>query len=90
MAVSLQTKYPVRPITTNIPRSHRPSLLHVRITCSATTTTKSQPNREKLVVEKRSVSPPLANETTLQSTWTHRLWVAAGCTTVFASLAKSL
>ncbi|ESQ54566.1 hypothetical protein EUTSA_v10027264mg [Eutrema salsugineum] len=89
MAVSLQTKYPLRPIT-NVPRSHRSSLLRVRVTCSATTTTKPQPNLEKLVVEKRFVNPPLVNDPSLQSTWTHRLWVAAGCTTVFASLAKSI
>ncbi|CAN6915158.1 unnamed protein product [Brassica oleracea var. botrytis] len=92
MAVSFQTKYPLRPIT-NVPRTHRPSFLHVRVTCSATTTTttKTQPNREKkLVVEKRFVSPPLSNDPTLQSTWTHRLWVAAGCTTLLASLAKSI
>ncbi|CAD5329187.1 unnamed protein product [Arabidopsis thaliana] len=117
MAVSLPTKYPLRPIT-NIPRSHRPSLLRVRVTCSVTTTkpqpnreklvveqrivnlplsndqtlqsTKPRPNREKLVVEQRLVSPPLSNDPTLKSTWTHRLWVAAGCTTLFVSLAKSV
>ncbi|KAJ4871066.1 hypothetical protein Rs2_47304 [Raphanus sativus] len=89
MAVSFQTKYPLRPITNNISRTQRPSLLHVRVTCSATTTTKPQTNREKLVVEKRFVSP-LSNDPTLQSTWSHRLWVAAGCTTLVVSLAKSI
>ncbi|ESQ54568.1 hypothetical protein EUTSA_v10026787mg [Eutrema salsugineum] len=87
MAVTLQTKYPISPITNNIPRTHRPSLLRLRVTCSVTTTTKSQPNREKLVVV---INPTLSNDPTLQSTWTHRLWVSAGCTTVFASFAKSI
>ncbi|XP_010448181.1 PREDICTED: fatty acid desaturase 4, chloroplastic-like [Camelina sativa] len=116
MAVSLQAKYPLRPIT-NIPRSRRPSLLRVRVvTCSVTTTTKPQPNHEKLVVERhivkpplssdpsllsnkpqpklvveqRLANPPLSNDPTLKSTWNHRLWVAAGCTTLFVSLAKSV
>ncbi|KAL1213266.1 Fatty acid desaturase 4-like 1 [Cardamine amara subsp. amara] len=35
-------------------------------------------------------NPPFSNDPSLQSTWTHRLWVAAGSTTVFASLAKSV
>ncbi|KFK24390.1 hypothetical protein AALP_AAs66006U000200 [Arabis alpina] len=76
MAVPLQSN--------NIPTNHRPSLL--RVTCLITTTTKSHPNRVKLVV----VNPPQSNDPTLQSTWTHRFWVAAGCTTVFASFAKSI
>ncbi|AEC07369.1 unnamed protein product [Arabidopsis thaliana] len=85
MATSLQTKYTLNPITNNIPRSHRPSFLRV------TSTTNSQPNHEmKLVVEQRLVNPPLSNDPTLQSTWTHRLWVAAGCTTVFVSFSKSI
>ncbi|KAF3571475.1 hypothetical protein F2Q69_00060380 [Brassica cretica] len=36
------------------------------------------------------MSPPLSNDPSLQSTWTHRLWVAAGCTTLCASLSKSI
>ncbi|KAJ4880425.1 hypothetical protein Rs2_37480 [Raphanus sativus] len=91
MAVPLQTKYTLSPITNNIPRSHRPSLLRVRVTCSLTPGKKShRPNHEKLVLEKRLVNPPPSDDPTLQSTWTHRLWVAAGCTTVFASFAKSV
>ncbi|ESQ54567.1 hypothetical protein EUTSA_v10025879mg [Eutrema salsugineum] len=88
MAVTLQTKYPISPITNSIPRTHRPpSLLRLRVSCSVTpATTKTQPNREKLV----AVNPHLTNDPTLQSTWTHRLWVSAGCTTVFASFAKSI
>ncbi|CAH2077821.1 unnamed protein product [Thlaspi arvense] len=91
MAVSLQTKYSLSSTTDNIPRSHRPSLLRVRVTCSVTnTTTNSNPHREKLVVGKHLVNPPLSNDPTLQSTWTHRFWVAAGCTSVFVSFAKSI
>ena len=90
MAVLLQTKYTLSPITNNIPRSHRPSLLRARVTCSLTPAKKSHPNREKLVLEKRLVNPPPSNDPTLQSTLTHRLWVGAGCTTVFASFAKSI
>ncbi|KAF3573073.1 hypothetical protein F2Q69_00060378 [Brassica cretica] len=90
MGVLLQTKYTLSTITNNIPRSHRPSLLRARVTCSLTPAKKSHPNREKLVLEKRLVNPPPSNDPTLQSTLTHRLWVGAGCTTVFASFAKSI
>ncbi|XP_010430256.1 PREDICTED: fatty acid desaturase 4-like 1, chloroplastic [Camelina sativa] len=88
MAVSFQIKNPLRPIT-NISRSYGPS--RVITTCSVTTTN-PQPNLERLVVKQRLVNPPLSkdNDQTLQSTWNHRLWVAAGCTTVFASFAKSI
>ncbi|CAA7025310.1 unnamed protein product [Microthlaspi erraticum] len=91
MALHLQTKYPISPITDNIPRNQRPtSLLPIRVACSVTNTNNFHPNREKIVVEKRLVNPPLSNDPTLQSTCTHRLWVAAGCTTVFASFTKSI
>lgn len=36
------------------------------------------------------MNPLFPNDPTLQSTWTHRLWVAAGSTTVFASLTKCI
>ncbi|XP_010429223.1 PREDICTED: fatty acid desaturase 4-like 2, chloroplastic [Camelina sativa] len=93
MSTPLQTKYTLSPITNNIPRtrSHRPWLLHIRVTCLLTPTTNSQPTHEtKLVVKQRLVNPALSTDPNLQSTWTHRLWVAAGCTTVFASFAKSI
>ncbi|CAN8326074.1 unnamed protein product [Cochlearia groenlandica] len=84
MASQLQTK-PTLSHITNI--SHRPNLLRLRVTCSVTTTTtKSRPNRENLVLV---VNPPMSKDSYLHSTWTHRLWVAAGCTTVFVSFAKS-
>ncbi|CAH2077822.1 unnamed protein product [Thlaspi arvense] len=88
MAVQLRTKYTIIPITNNTPRSHRPSLSRLRAICSVNSTAaKPRPNREKLVVV---VNPLLSNDPTLQSTWTHRFWVSAGCTSVFASLAKSV
>ena len=34
--------------------------------------------------------PPSSNDPSLQSTWSHRAWVAAGCTTVLVSLAKCI
>ncbi|VVB11392.1 unnamed protein product [Arabis nemorensis] len=84
MAVPLQAKCTPSPITNNIPTNHHPSIL--RVTCLITTTTTSHPNSVKLVV----VNPPLSSDPTLQSTWTHRFWVATGCTTVLVSFAKSI
>lgn len=73
---------------------------------TTTTTTKREPKSkpETLIIEPRladqptlvkpvssgSTSPPLVNDPSLQSTWTHRAWVASGCTTVLISLAKSI
>ncbi|GFP79163.1 fatty acid desaturase 4 chloroplastic, partial [Phtheirospermum japonicum] len=34
--------------------------------------------------------PPQLNDPTLKSDWSHRAWVAGGCTTVLISLAKSV
>ncbi|OMP04449.1 Kua-ubiquitin conjugating enzyme hybrid, localization [Corchorus olitorius] len=75
-----------------------------RVTCSATTT-KSRSSQNQLLIEPRLVSspdlvtpnnivsnsgPPLPNDPTLQSTWSHRAWVASGCTTLLMSLAKAI
>ncbi|KAJ4873134.1 hypothetical protein Rs2_45193 [Raphanus sativus] len=79
--VPLQTKHTLGRITNNMSTSHRPSLLRVRVTCSVTTTTKSRPNRQNLA----AVNPPLSSDTALRSTWSNRLWVSAGCTTVGGS-----
>ncbi|KAJ4981292.1 hypothetical protein NE237_032129 [Protea cynaroides] len=61
---------------------HRAHLAHpsvtTRIRCTATTTTKP-------LVRTRSPS----SDPDLQSTWTHRAWVATGCTSVLVSLTKS-
>ncbi|XP_010533383.1 PREDICTED: fatty acid desaturase 4, chloroplastic-like [Tarenaya hassleriana] len=77
--------------------SVRPWRLHARVlTCSVTT--KPRPFGDGLVAEPRLLSPPnpteLApprlNDPSLKSTWPHRLWVAAGSTTVLVSAAKSI
>ncbi|GFP79162.1 fatty acid desaturase 4 chloroplastic [Phtheirospermum japonicum] len=36
------------------------------------------------------IRPPQLNDPTLKSDWSHRAWVAGGCTTVLISLAKSV
>ncbi|KAL5730840.1 palmitoyl-[glycerolipid] 3-(E)-desaturase [Ranunculus cassubicifolius] len=38
----------------------------------------------------RKPRPPSASDPDLQSTWTHRAWVASGCTSVLVALAKSI
>ncbi|KAM2960940.1 hypothetical protein FF1_030573 [Malus domestica] len=37
-----------------------------------------------------TIRPPRPNDPSLLSTWSHRTWVASGCTTVLVSLAKSI
>ncbi|PIA27483.1 hypothetical protein AQUCO_07700035v1 [Aquilegia coerulea] len=71
------------------------------VNCAATTTTR-RPKTNQVVLEEVQVintpspqlnsgrSPIIDDESTLQSTWTHRAWVASGCTSVFVSLAKSI
>ncbi|KAK4850373.1 hypothetical protein QYF36_006199 [Acer negundo] len=44
-------------------------------------------NREVLPA---STTSPLLNDPSVLSSWSHRLWVAIGCTTVLISLAKSM
>ncbi|KDP39104.1 hypothetical protein JCGZ_00861 [Jatropha curcas] len=60
-------------------------------TSSSTTTSKSKPTQ--LAIEPRlvnSIAPPIMNDPSLQSTWSHRIWLATGCTTVLISLAKAI
>ncbi|KAI8009522.1 hypothetical protein LOK49_LG06G00527 [Camellia lanceoleosa] len=65
-----------------------PSRVHCSTT-TTTTTTKPKHSPAKLVIEpSRLQSPPIFNDPSLQSTWSHRAWVACGCTTVLVSLAK--
>lgn len=72
-------------------------------TTTTVTTVKSRPTNQSpdplkdkpLVVNTPTVftttkSPPLLNDPSLQSTWSHRAWVAAGCATVLVSVAKSV
>ncbi|KAF5181562.1 Fatty acid desaturase 4 protein [Thalictrum thalictroides] len=68
--------------------------------CAVTTTT-NRPETNRVVLEEAQLinksRDPLLNsgrslisdDPSLQSTWTHRAWVASGCTSVFVCLAKS-
>ncbi|KAJ9153764.1 hypothetical protein P3X46_027172 [Hevea brasiliensis] len=82
---------------THVPNYHHLCLRRLVI-CSATTT-KSKTKPAQLVTEPRLVNPPTSvtpiappvlNDRSLQSTWSHRIWVATGCTTVLISLAKAI
>ena len=48
----------------------------------------SMANQE--VLPASTTSPPLLNDPSVLSSWSHRLWVASGCTMVLISLAKSM
>ncbi|KAK7305086.1 hypothetical protein VNO77_42986 [Canavalia gladiata] len=82
-----------------------PSLHPARVYCSTTITTttssKPKPNAKQLVIEPRFVPPPpkvviatnhhpMDNDPSWQSTWSHRAWVVAGCTTLLISLGESI
>ncbi|KAL5548328.1 hypothetical protein UlMin_003559 [Ulmus minor] len=68
--------------------------------CSATTPTNPKLQPDRLVIEPRlksdgivaaqSSTRPQLNDPSWLSTWSHRAWVASGCTTVLVSLAKSM
>lgn len=70
-----------------------------RVYCSSATT---KPNPKQLVLEPElnrnsviiipnsTTKSPTNDPSLLQSTWSHRAWVATGCTTVLISLAKSV
>ncbi|KAF7831377.1 fatty acid desaturase 4, chloroplastic [Senna tora] len=104
MSTLAQPKYPLT--SHHQRASRRPLLHCVRVhfsTTTTSTTTKSNSNDKQLVIETRLATPPIVvttatttanrpvdNDPSLRSTWSHRAWVAAGCTTVFASLAKSI
>ncbi|XP_059430098.1 fatty acid desaturase 4, chloroplastic-like [Corylus avellana] len=47
-------------------------------------------NPSPMVVTLTAPNPPILNDPTLTSTWSHRAWVASGCTTVLISLAKAI
>ncbi|EOY12432.1 hypothetical protein QUC31_001820 [Theobroma cacao] len=99
MSILPQHKYPLRPLT-YAPTCPRLCCI-ARVTCSATTT-KPRSSQNPLVIEPRlvttpdlvttipSTGPPLPNDPSLQSTWSHRGWVASGCTTLVISLAKAM
>ncbi|KAK9733060.1 hypothetical protein RND81_04G041100 [Saponaria officinalis] len=56
-----------------------------RIYCSIVSPTKQNLTQTRLV----SIAPR-PNDPSLKSTWTHRAWLASGCTTVLIALAKSM
>lgn len=74
----------------------------VGVVAAGATTTNPKHGDGQLVIEREVISPTpltLANSSTyysvlndpsLRSTWSHRAWVASGCTTVLVSLAKSI
>ncbi|KAE9612335.1 putative B domain of TMEM189, localization domain-containing protein [Lupinus albus] len=78
------------------------SLLYkARVYCTTTTTTnsKSRSGNKELAIEQRLVLPAptavaatnrlIESDPSLQSTWPHRAWVAAGCTTLLISIGQS-
>ncbi|KAH7546688.1 fatty acid desaturase 4-like 1, chloroplastic [Ziziphus jujuba] len=73
--------------------------VHCLATTTTTTTVKPKPNPDQLLVKPQLISPPspvsikarpVLDDPSLLSTWSHRAWVATGCTTVLTSLAKSI
>ncbi|KAI3825793.1 hypothetical protein L1987_07435 [Smallanthus sonchifolius] len=70
--------------TTTICHRHRHH--NHRVYCATTTPIKTRPKLESLVI---NTTPPKIEDPSLKSTWSHRAWVATGCTTVLASLASS-
>ncbi|GJV94467.1 fatty acid desaturase 4, chloroplastic-like protein [Tanacetum coccineum] len=64
---------------------------HHVVYCAATTPIKTRPKLEPLVIKTTPlVTPPKSDDPSLKSTWSHRAWVATGCTSVLASLASSI
>ncbi|PWA98096.1 Kua-ubiquitin conjugating enzyme hybrid, localization [Artemisia annua] len=64
---------------------------HHVVYCAATTPMKTRPKLEPLVINTTPlITPPKSDDPSLKSTWSHRAWVATGCTTVLASLASSI
>lgn len=74
----------------SIGRHNRRHNHHV-VYCAATTPIKTRPKLEPLVINTTPlITPPKSDDPSLKSTWSHRAWVATGCTTVLASLASSI
>lgn len=70
--------------TTRAPARPKPPSSKPVIEPEPTATTSSHPD-----VATSTVPPVLHDPLLLKSTWSHRAWVACGCTAVFVSLAKS-
>ncbi|XVF03905.1 hypothetical protein REPUB_Repub05bG0033700 [Reevesia pubescens] len=68
---------------------------HVPTSSATTTKPRSNQNQPPLVTTPDLVTPIpnagplLLNDPSLQSTWSHRAWVASGCITLLISLAKA-
>ncbi|XP_059662502.1 fatty acid desaturase 4, chloroplastic [Cornus florida] len=99
MSILPQHYYPLRSI--HHARTCHHISLPARVYCS--TTTKPHRDMEQLVIQPPLVPPPpppptlvtttsrtMLYDPSWQSTWSHRAWVASGCTTVLVSLAKSV
>lgn len=102
MSTFAQHKYSLSPYHQTTTCCRRLLRQRTRVYCSSTTT-EFKSEAKKLVIKPQLVSPkpvgistapitnpPLSNDPSLQSTWSHRAWVAAGCTTVLVSLAKCI
>lgn len=64
-----------------------------RVHCSATAPPRPRrPDSTPLTLKPTIAAPgpPVLNDPSLQSNWSHRAWLASGCTTVLISLAKSI
>ncbi|KAK9938481.1 hypothetical protein M0R45_015214 [Rubus argutus] len=102
MSIFTQTKFLPSPQHHVHTICHSP-VLRTSVHCSISTSAKPKLNHEKLTIEpprlqRLEPSPtllndnmrPMLNDPSLLSTWSHRAWVASGCTTVLISLAKSV
>lgn len=101
MSILPHHKYPLRSVSylNGCCCRHLPA----RVYClAATTSSKPGHNHDQLVIGPPQLTPqptlvgegaglkrPKLNDPSLQSTWSHRAWLASGCTTVLVSLAKS-
>ncbi|KAL8215739.1 hypothetical protein R6Q57_022576 [Mikania cordata] len=73
--------------TATIHRRHH----HHRVCCAVTTQLKTIPKVGPLVTSTTtSITLPKTDDPGLKSTWSHRAWVATGCTTVLASIVSSI
>ncbi|GJZ61386.1 fatty acid desaturase 4, chloroplastic-like protein [Tanacetum coccineum] len=64
---------------------------HHVVYCARNNSNKDSTKTEPLVIKTTPlVTPPKSDDPSLKSTWSHRAWVATGCTTVLASLASSI
>lgn len=89
MAILVQRTPALRP---HLPHRQAPISRRIaRVHSSATAPPKPRrPNSDNLTLNPVTSRPPVLNDPTLKSTWSHRAWVAGGCTTVLVSLAKSV